>query len=252
MSAGKHSSRTLKRFGTGSYAAALLVSALVHGAFFALPPFDGPNASGAGSNANLHPGNDSIEAFVIPLAEAGGGNAGDTETKEEDSGAQPESEDTGEQPLEMQCFTPITGEQPFLVPSLEHLGSMSGTHNLMAGAMGLDISRPGAITNQGGGLRGRRRGSGLGGGSAFTPPPRYPPKAREQGREGQVVLLVVLNAEGRALEVTVEHTSGHSDLDDAAMEAVRTRWRFSPGPERRDTQVLIHFDLRRPDPVQSY
>lgn len=55
--------------------------------------------------------------------------------------------------------------------------------------------------------------------------PAYPPLARQRGLEGQVVVEVHVNAEGRAERVTVKESSGWRVLNSAAAEAVQ-RWRF--------------------------
>lgn len=66
-----------------------------------------------------------------------------------------------------------------------------------------------------------------GGGSAGNPLPKYPRRARWRGAEGRVVLAVQVGADGRARSVVLRQSSGHADLDAAALKAVR-RWRFAP------------------------
>ena len=60
-------------------------------------------------------------------------------------------------------------------------------------------------------------------GFASMSPPRYPPSMNT----GEVVLKVEVAADGTASGVTVDRSSGHVDLDDAAMEAAR-QWKFVP------------------------
>lgn len=67
----------------------------------------------------------------------------------------------------------------------------------------------------------------VGGGSAGNPMPTYPERARERGIEGRVVLAVRVGADGRALAVKIDRSSGAAELDRAAADAVR-RWRFEP------------------------
>jgi protein TonB len=59
------------------------------------------------------------------------------------------------------------------------------------------------------------------------PQPKYPPESRRAGEEGLVVLRVLINEIGAVARIDVEHSSGHSRLDDAACQAVK-RARFRP------------------------
>jgi len=54
-------------------------------------------------------------------------------------------------------------------------------------------------------------------------PPRYPPSMNT----GEVVLKVDVAADGTATGVVVDRSSGHADLDEAAMDAAR-QWKFVP------------------------
>jgi protein TonB len=60
--------------------------------------------------------------------------------------------------------------------------------------------------------------------------PRYPRGARMRGEEGVVVLLVKVDAKGRASSVTVGESSGYAVLDRAAVKAAR-QTRYIPGRE---------------------
>ena len=57
-------------------------------------------------------------------------------------------------------------------------------------------------------------------------PPKYPPRAYQQGVEGTEILIVDVDAEGNVTNVSVERSSRNRDLDRAAMEAAR-KWRFN-------------------------
>lgn len=50
---------------------------------------------------------------------------------------------------------------------------------------------------------------------------RYPNQARMNGQEGKVVLKAVIRSDGHLADVSVQKSSGHSVLDDAAIEAVK-------------------------------
>ena len=68
-----------------------------------------------------------------------------------------------------------------------------------------------------------------------NPKPKYPRIATSRGWEGTVRLLVKVSAEGDSEEVTVQHSSGHDVLDEAAIEAVE-KWKLIPA-KRGDTPV---------------
>lgn len=60
--------------------------------------------------------------------------------------------------------------------------------------------------------------------------PLYPPSAREEGREGTVVLRVSLDAQAHVTGVMMEESAGDRRLDRAAERAVHT-WTFAPALE---------------------
>ena len=62
----------------------------------------------------------------------------------------------------------------------------------------------------------------------YSPAPPYPGTAMRRGLQGDVMLRVRVDAEGRVLAVEVERSSGHRELDRAAERQVRERWRFQP------------------------
>lgn len=77
--------------------------------------------------------------------------------------------------------------------------------------------------------------------------PAYPKRARELGWEGTVLLRLEVTANGRVAEVSVERTSGHTLLDQAAAETARS-WRFAPERDGGFTMpatvdVPVRFDL---------
>ena len=115
------------------------------------------------------------------------------------------------------------------------------------GHAGLGLGAEGQGT-RGGGLRPGSGGDGPGGGmGGVTAPsggyqvkPRYPESARRQGVEGTVLLKVRVTEQGRVEAVQLERSTGHSDLDQAAIEAVR-RWRFEPA--HRGSQAMAVWAL---------
>ena len=66
-------------------------------------------------------------------------------------------------------------------------------------------------------------------------PPSYPASARRLGETGQVMLRVELDERGDVSAVKVEHSSGSTDLDQAALVAVRA-WHCQP-PKRNGQAV---------------
>lgn len=124
----------------------------------------------------------------------------------------------------------------------------------------------GSGTGQGTGM-GEGKGSGVGPGegggtgggpyrpgSGITPPgllreikPQYTEEARRRGVEGDVVLEIVVRADGTVGQVTVLQRLG-SGLDQRAVDAVR-QWRFSPArrlgtPVDVLVEVAVEFKLR--------
>jgi periplasmic protein TonB len=68
-----------------------------------------------------------------------------------------------------------------------------------------------------------------------NPPPEYPAIARKRNLEGTVIVLAKISRKGRALEVKIDQSCGHSLLDSAALDAVKA-WEFEPG-KRRDEPI---------------
>lgn len=81
-----------------------------------------------------------------------------------------------------------------------------------------------------------------------NPKPLYPLTAVRQGLQGRVLLMVEVQADGRAGRVTIEKSSGHAILDASAMNTVRL-WQFIPA--RKDgvfyaqtIRVPVDFNLK--------
>ena len=74
--------------------------------------------------------------------------------------------------------------------------------------------------------------------------PAYPEDARRRRIEGEVVLQVVVDRNGR-VENSIKVIKSIPMLDRAAIDAVR-KWRFSPGRNRDGTavRVLLEIPLR--------
>ena len=82
---------------------------------------------------------------------------------------------------------------------------------------------------------------------AGNAPPAYPRLARRQGHEGVVVLRARISPSGACMSVAILRSSGHTELDEAAVEAVRA-WQFRPAlvggkPVEAELQIPIRFRL---------
>jgi protein TonB len=99
-----------------------------------------------------------------------------------------------------------------------------------------------------GGGAGGGDGSGAGAAYASNPLPPYPMVARRLGKEGVVLLEVLVSADGYAADVRVLRSCGFPPLDDSAVTTVRDRWRFVPArhgatPVESRVTVPIRFRL---------
>ena len=77
--------------------------------------------------------------------------------------------------------------------------------------------------------------------------PRYPEAARREGVEGVVMLRFQVLASGKVGTMQVQHSAGRDDLDQAAVEAVRT-WRFEPARRGKEPVAVwvtlpVRFEL---------
>ena len=102
-------------------------------------------------------------------------------------------------------------------------------------------ARPAAVGSDGGADRG---GAGSPGGAgddpnstahadyARNPAPIYPAAARRHEQQGTVTVKVLVDADGSVERAEIADSSGFDALDDAALDTVRSRWRFVPA--RRD------------------
>jgi len=72
--------------------------------------------------------------------------------------------------------------------------------------------------------------------------PAYPDTAQVNGEQGDVVLKVRVNEDGRVRNVEVEKSSGFDDLDNAAVGGV-LRWRYLPSDDSSQEHVTIAYRL---------
>ena len=81
-----------------------------------------------------------------------------------------------------------------------------------------------------------------------NPLPVYPPLSKRLGEQGQVLVKVLISAQGHAQQAAIAQSSGFKRLDDAALNAVQS-WRFVPGkrggvPQAMWFNVPVEFGLR--------
>jgi len=84
----------------------------------------------------------------------------------------------------------------------------------------------------------------------FAPPPSYSAQMMRAGIEGTVLLRVLVGTDGKPLDVTIERSSGHRELDQAARRQVLGKWRFKPAMQDGQTVqaiglVPVDFKLNR-------
>lgn len=73
---------------------------------------------------------------------------------------------------------------------------------------------------------------------------RYPSQARRMQHEGHVVVSFSLTSEGRISRVEIEHTSGISSLDNAAIAAVKRVKPIGPKPESVLNPLIVSLDFQ--------
>ena len=109
----------------------------------------------------------------------------------------------------------------------------------------------GVAAARGGGGGGDGSGGDGSGGARVAygtnPLPAYPLVARRLGKEGVVLLEVLVAPDGRAADVRMIRSSGFAPLDESAVTTVRERWRFVPA--RRDgvpveSRVMVPIRFR--------
>ena len=79
-----------------------------------------------------------------------------------------------------------------------------------------------------------------------NPTPKYPSSARRKGIQGKVLLWVVVKADGLPASVEVSDSSGSTDLDRAALEAVK-QWKFIPAKSKQQfvqASVIVPIEFK--------
>ena len=66
----------------------------------------------------------------------------------------------------------------------------------------------------------------------YFPKPDYPRMALKFKYQGTVVIELKVDASGAITDVSLQKSSGYALLDEAALDAIKSRWRFPPGKNR--------------------
>lgn len=82
-----------------------------------------------------------------------------------------------------------------------------------------------------------------------NPGPQYPYVSRRRREQGTVLLRVLVDARGAPVQVQIGRSSGFVDLDEAAADIVRRRWRFVAAMEGNVAveawvEIPIEFSLK--------
>lgn len=159
--------------------------------------------------------------------------------------------------LPAQATTAEQGQTAVLLSAAAHSADIN------SGAVSANLAGPdrgsGASSDAAGGLGngggGGGSGDGYGSGNGApwsqarysdTPKPIYPEGARRAGREGRVLLRVLVDDRGRTKRVEINSSSGDEGLDRAAVEAVK-RWRFYParyGDKAVESWLRVPIEFR--------
>ncbi len=209
-----------------------------------------------------------LPATIISLEDEGGG-AGKRPTLGNKSPSAPSRAKAPENASELQFSAPLS----FVVDKIavpadpvavaDRLSAALSSESMSRGVDNFGASDGGgfgrASTGTGNAEVGTGAGTGRGignGNGQYTrartsdaPKPRYPESARRDGKEGRVLLRVLVSEEGRTASVEVNRSSGIESLDQAALEAIK-RWRFSParlGDRPVESWVRIPIDFRLTD-----
>ena len=80
---------------------------------------------------------------------------------------------------------------------------------------------------------------------AKVPKPVYPGIAKRWGHEGLVVIEILIGEDGTVERADLLESSGHMELDEAAMKVILTKWKFQAAGYEIKTVKEFEFKLRR-------
>lgn len=212
-----------------------------------------PEGGGAGDQGSGVPRPAQVRSRAVPRPASSVQPAAETKP----------SKDSQRQPARAEAVPKLTDNVAFF----SSLATDSGTNNAqLSNAAGQRDPGSGAATGGSGGGSGvgsLGTGSGIGSGNGSgagsgggeigltqvryrdTPRPDYPESARREGRQGSVLLRVLVDEQGRSKKVEINSSSGSEALDRAAAEAIK-RWRFIParyGDKAVESWIRIPIDF---------
>jgi periplasmic protein TonB len=68
--------------------------------------------------------------------------------------------------------------------------------------------------------------------------PEYPPQSRRLGEQGSLILQALIGVDGDVLESKLVQSSGFDRLDQAALEGIKSSYRFIPGTVDGKPQLM--------------
>lgn len=81
--------------------------------------------------------------------------------------------------------------------------------------------------------------------------PRYPPEMARIGAQGTTILLLSQTPNGKIVDAQVERSSGHAELDQAAIDAALT-WSLPPvSPDQPVARLRVPVDFKVPSPDEA-
>ena len=155
------------------------------------------------------------------------------------------SNDSESHAQQIEALTKLSDSSPTSVSAIENspedggliMSESAGNHSQSYSPGEIGTGNGGSASESSGIGPGSGNGSGSGSSGSVitvsqarylnTPKPSYPEIARREGREGRVLLRVLIDEQGRTKTVEINSSSGNEALDHAAAEAVR-RWHFYP------------------------
>ena len=81
-------------------------------------------------------------------------------------------------------------------------------------------------------------------------PPQYPSSLLKKGIGGKVIVSCVIDAKGNLSSSSIRQSSGHPELDKAALTAVG-RWKFKPAVRggkafKATCNIPFNFEVKKP------
>ncbi|HBF38912.1 MAG TPA: hypothetical protein DDW50_16530, partial [Firmicutes bacterium] len=79
--------------------------------------------------------------------------------------------------------------------------------------------------------------------TVLGPLPSYPKNAMNEGKEGNVALRILVNADGSLGNIEPRQLSGDLRLDNAAIYAIKRTWKFKPTTQSYHIDLVFSFNI---------